>query len=1077
MKNRTPINRLTAALLALALGTVNAVATDGSWSAQSGNWSTTTNWTGGVIADGVGASAMFTLGVSGNRSFTIDNTSRTLGALILGENRSCHINASGGAVLILDNNGSPSQVTQTTTAGNNFYIDVPIQLNGDLYVTNERYTDSAKHLNFGTITNTSAGDVTITNNSGVQPAGGTVNFLNVISDGTSGTVSIYQDNKGTAAIYALNLAVANTYNGSTTLKSGYLNLQHANAIQNSTLIMSGGRLQMNSAGGTAFNFGGLSATTNGTGYDIALQNSAAAAVALNVGNNNASTTYAGALSAGGSLTKVGNGTLTLSNTNTYTGNTTVSSGTLLVDGSLAAGSAVSVNNATLGGSGTINGALTVNAGGTIQPSTSGNANTLTFANSAEPTYSTDYATLRIRASDTALDSVAFSAATAHSVANLDLHLDCANLSGPVSGATIYSVASGDMSSTAFHSVTLDNNLSGYTPTVHYNTTTITVDLSGGGSSTHTIAVSAGPNGSISPSGPVTVNHGESQSFTITANAHHLVADVLVDGSSVGAVTSYTFTGVTASHTIAATFAAITHTVTTSAGSNGSISPSGAVIVTDGADQSFTITPGAHYTVTDVLVDGSSVGAVTDYTFTNVTADHSIAASFAPIAHRIAATAGANGSISPNGAVSVNDGANQIFTMSPDTNYEVADLWVDGASVGAVASYTFTNVTADHTISASFGPAMPPTPDPATFAVAPTALSTTAITMTATTGTDPSGPVQYLFTEATGHPGGASSGWQTSPTYTNTGLQPATRYSYTVTLRDSLGSTGTPSAAASATTPDQIDTFTNQSALAWDTGNTSPSKTVHMVCPNSGVEFDLTLATDMGNLLIGDYQPDGVSYLADSGGINGTGWFEGTLTITADNFTGATLSDISFQLVDVSGRRLVTDTINFTSTATPTMTPIGLGTPWNTDAAFSNVALDSTPANMAGGQYVATLAWKHMDAESSGLYHSFSFKVDVAAAPTGQSPQITSITPVGGGVWELTFAGQPNTSYEFRSSTTLTFSPGTLVENLTQGNPGIDPGTIGGTNNSVFTTDGSGNAKVRVTLTGNPADFVRAQTAP
>jgi PKD repeat protein len=109
-----------------------------------------------------------------------------------------------------------------------------------------------------------------------------------------------------------------------------------------------------------------------------------------------------------------------------------------------------------------------------------------------------------------------------------------------------------------------------------------------------------------------------------------VANVLVDGSSVGVVTSYTFTNVTASHTIAASFAIDTYTINASAGANGSISPSGAVTVNYGANQAFTITPAAHYHVADVLVDSISVGAVTNYTFTSVSANHTIAASFAII---------------------------------------------------------------------------------------------------------------------------------------------------------------------------------------------------------------------------------------------------------------------------------------------------------------------------------------------------------------------------------------------------------------------------------------------------------------
>ena len=85
-----------------------------------------------------------------------------------------------------------------------------------------------------------------------------------------------------------------------------------------------------------------------------------------------------------------------------------------------------------------------------------------------------------------------------------------------------------------------------------------------------------------------------------------MADVLVDGSSVGAVTSHTFTNVQANHTIAASFAIDSYTITASAGER-EISPSGSVAVNHGADQAFTITPAEHYHVADVLVDGSRWG--------------------------------------------------------------------------------------------------------------------------------------------------------------------------------------------------------------------------------------------------------------------------------------------------------------------------------------------------------------------------------------------------------------------------------------------------------------------------------------
>ncbi len=219
--------------------------------------------------------------------------------------------------------------------------------------------------------------------------------------------------------------------------------------------------------------------------------------------------------------------------------------------------------------------------------------------------------------------------------------------------------------------------------------------------TYTITASAGANGSISPSGAVSVNHGSNQSFIITPDTGYHVADVLVDGVSVGAVTNYDFNSVTTNHTIAASFAINTYSITASAGSNGSISPSGSVSVNHGSNQSFVITPDTGYHVADVLVDGISVGAVLNYGFTNVTASHTISASFAINTYSITATTGANGSITPSGSVSVNHGGNQSFTITPDAGYFIADVFVDSVSVGAVANYDFTNVTANHTIAASF----------------------------------------------------------------------------------------------------------------------------------------------------------------------------------------------------------------------------------------------------------------------------------------------------------------------------------------------------------------------------------------
>ena len=70
-------------------------------------------------------------------------------------------------------------------------------------------------------------------------------------------------------------------------------------------------------------------------------------------------------------------------------------------------------------------------------------------------------------------------------------------------------------------------------------------------------------------------------------------------------------------------------------------------------------------------------------------------------YTIKATAGAGGSISPSGNVSIREGGDQTFTITPDKGYAVANVKIDGKSIGAVKSYTFENVSSPHTIEAIF----------------------------------------------------------------------------------------------------------------------------------------------------------------------------------------------------------------------------------------------------------------------------------------------------------------------------------------------------------------------------------------
>jgi hypothetical protein len=220
-------------------------------------------------------------------------------------------------------------------------------------------------------------------------------------------------------------------------------------------------------------------------------------------------------------------------------------------------------------------------------------------------------------------------------------------------------------------------------------------------SSFTITASAGAGGSIAPEGLVTVAGGADISFAITPANGYVVGDVMVDGISQGAVTSYLLSGLNATHSISATFLP---TITASAGANGSISPVGVSVIPSGTNLVYTIVPAPGHHVADVQIDGVSAGVVTIYAFANVTVPHAISVSFAQNpTYTITATAGAKGVITPSGTVGVLGETNQSFAITANPGYQLSSLLVDGVSTGIVSNYTFNNVAANHTIAATFLP--------------------------------------------------------------------------------------------------------------------------------------------------------------------------------------------------------------------------------------------------------------------------------------------------------------------------------------------------------------------------------------
>ena len=224
--------------------------------------------------------------------------------------------------------------------------------------------------------NSSGGSLNLSAN---LSAGLVTNVINLAAGGTlsvdtgGGSVNLAGSITNTGALTknganTLILSGVNTHSGNTTVNAGSLTLSNSLALQNSTLVFGANGTLAFGGSLTPFTLGEIAGVVA-----VPLVNAVGGPVVLTVGNNSASTTYSGAFSGAGGLTKNGAGTLTLSGTNTFSGVTTVAGGILRLTNTTLALSAttdVVLNN----GSGALNlgftGTNVVNAlfiNGTKQP--------------------------------------------------------------------------------------------------------------------------------------------------------------------------------------------------------------------------------------------------------------------------------------------------------------------------------------------------------------------------------------------------------------------------------------------------------------------------------------------------------------------------------------------------------------------------------------------------------------------------------------------------------------------------------------------------------------------------------------
>ncbi|MBS4028971.1 MAG: tandem-95 repeat protein [Ignavibacteriales bacterium] len=200
-----------------------------------------------------------------------------------------------------------------------------------------------------------------------------------------------------------------------------------------------------------------------------------------------------------------------------------------------------------------------------------------------------------------------------------------------------------------------------------------------------IQSSSSTNGTISPSGNVTVSFGGNQSFTMNPSTGYHIDSLIIDGSPITPVSNYSFTNVTTNKTIRSTFSINQYIIVATSVGNGSISPNDTAIVDYGNNYTFTFSPGSGYFVDSVRVDGTYIGAPSNYTFTNVNVAHTLYVKFRrlntpPIAQ--SQSLSTNEDIPKSFTVAATDNENDVLS------YAIVDSAKRGTITGTLPNIIF-----------------------------------------------------------------------------------------------------------------------------------------------------------------------------------------------------------------------------------------------------------------------------------------------------------------------------------------------------------------------------------------------------
>jgi len=209
-------------------------------------------------------------------------------------------------------------------------------------------------------------------------------------------------------------------------------------------------------------------------------------------------------------------------------------------------------------------------------------------------------------------------------------------------------------------------------------------------------------------GITNVAHGEDITYKYVPSIGYKIANVFVDGTSnlnAAAAGEYTFEKVKKPHTLDIITEQLTYNINAKVvGDGGYITPQGNIKVVYGQSQTFVITTAPGYEIDKVLVDNVPNGEAAQngiYTFINVKEAHTIEVYFKVSRYMVEAIVTGGGLIEPAGITEVTYFDEIIYTITPNEGYKISSVHVNGSNLGAINTYTFSEVEANGNIEAFF----------------------------------------------------------------------------------------------------------------------------------------------------------------------------------------------------------------------------------------------------------------------------------------------------------------------------------------------------------------------------------------